>query len=60
MVESTHKSSKFKNVVNTFTDEQKSWFDKLKSNLPEEQLRMAEQRIPAMQALKRVLLELIE
>ena len=60
MVEATNTSQRFDNVLKTFTDKHKSWFDELKINLPLEQMKMAEERIPEMLALKAKLQELVE
>ena len=60
MVESSQQSYKFEDEVTSFIDHMKSGFGKLKANLPEEQMKMAEVRIPEMLALKRKLQELVE
>ena len=60
MVESTHNSQTFENAVRTFADIQKSSFDGLKLSLPEEQMKMAEQRIPELQAFRSEAEEIME
>ena len=60
MVESTNKDHKFKDGVTSFSDVMKLEFGKLKSILPEEQLKKAEERIPEMHAFKGKCAEKIE
>ena len=60
MVEATNKSQKFEDVLTKFTDMMKTGFGELKTNLPEQQMRQAEKRIPEMLALKSKCSELIE
>ena len=60
MVESTDKDQQFKDGVSSFSDTLNSAFGKLKSILPEEQLKKAEERIPEMHALKSKCAEKIE
>ena len=60
MVESSQQPQKFDDVVKTFTETWKSSFSKLKTDLPEEQMKKAEIRIPEMLALKEKLQELVE
>ena len=57
MVEST---INFEDVLKTFTEGMKSEFSKLKTNLPDQQMRKNEERMPEMLALKGKLAELIE
>ena len=60
MVESINKNEAYKNAMKRFTVGMESEFFKLKSDLPEEQLKLAELRIPEMLTLKAEFLELIE
>ena len=60
MVESTNNSKQFENVVKTFTDDHNLAFNKLRLNLPEEQMKRAEQRVAEMISTKSELLELAE
>ena len=60
MVESTQQSNKFEDEVKTFKETVWSSFGRLKSNLPEEQMKRAGERIPKMLALKGKLQELME
>ena len=60
MVESILKSEEFEDVVKAFTVDQKMSFDKLKSKLPAEQMKKAEERIPEMVTLKGKLEDLFD
>ncbi len=60
MVESTHNSQTIENAVNKFTSTQQLSFDDLKLSLPEEQMKMAELRIPELHVFRVEAQEIME